>query len=328
MDRTNVTSITLLGFPGLHSLRTLIFLLFLIIYIGTICGNLLVITLVSYSKNLHCPMYFFISQLTTSDIIVTSDIVPNMLHMILKDGITVSLPRCIAQLYFFGSCEGFECLLLTVMSYDRYLAICHPLHYGSIMNPWLCLKSIMTCWLSSFLVTLVQALNISQLHFLGSKVIDHFFCDLDPILHLSTSDILGIETLEVYLCIPVVLCPFLIIIISYAYIVSTILNIRSITGRQKAFTTCSSHLIVVSIFFGTLSCMYLIPMKAKSVIQKHTDFLKLEFSTKNRLSTNERDLIGKKAKHLKRDRTDYSLNQVREWRIDNKCLNTTINEEM
>ncbi|XP_040274486.1 olfactory receptor 11L1-like [Bufo bufo] len=270
MDQKNVTTIHLLGFPGLHGVKPLLFLLFLITYFGTISGNMLVITLVSYSKNLHCPMYFFLTQLTMSDIIVTSDIVPTMLYIILKDGITMSLSQCIIQLYFFGSCEGFECLLLTVMSYDRYLAICNPLHYGSIMNPRLCRKSIVICWLSSFLVTLIQALNISQLPFLESNVIDHFFCDLDPILQLSTSDILVIETLEMYLCIPVVLIPFLIIIISYVYIVRTILNIRSITGRQKAFTTCTSHLIVVSIFFGTLSCMYFIPIKKKSVVESKT----------------------------------------------------------
>ncbi|KAM4038647.1 olfactory receptor 11L1-like [Anomaloglossus baeobatrachus] len=267
MDGCNVTTINLLGFPGLYHFRAWLFLIFLTIYIGTICGNLLVISLVSYSRSLHCPMYFFLTQLTISDIIVASDIVPAMLQIIMKDGVTISLSRCIAQLYFFGSCEGFECLLLTVMAYDRYLAICHPLHYASIMYLGLCLKAVIICWLSSFSITLIQVINISQLPFVRWNVIDHFFCDLDPILQLSTSDILAIQTLEMYLCIPVVVCPFLIVIISYSKIVSSILSIRSITGRQKAFTTCSSHLMVVSIFFGTLSCMYLIPLKQKSVLQ-------------------------------------------------------------
>ncbi|XP_075707240.1 olfactory receptor 13A1-like [Rhinoderma darwinii] len=264
MEKNNVTTILLLGFPGLHCFRIVFFLFLLTIYLTTICGNLLVITLVSYSKNLHCPMYFFLTQLTTLDIMVTSDIVPNMLHMVLSNGSSMSLSDCLIQFFFFASSESSECLLLTVMSYDRYLAICHPLHYHSIMSRMLCFIFGVIAWLFSFVITSVQTTNLFHLEFPGSNVIDHFFCELDPIIQLSTSDTSYIETLKIYLCLPVILCPFLIVVVSYGYIVHAILRMQTIT-RHKAFTTCSSHLTVVSIFFGTLICIYLVPINGKSI---------------------------------------------------------------
>ncbi|XP_075715863.1 olfactory receptor 1500-like [Rhinoderma darwinii] len=264
MEKNNVTSLLLLGFPGLSSCRTLFFFLLLLIYLTTICGNLLVITLVSFSKNLHCPMYFFISQLTTSDIMLTSDIVPNMLLVVLHNGFFISLPACITQLFFFAFSEASECFLLTVMSYDRYLAICHPLHYDSIMSSIVCLKFIILSWILGFSVALTQSVNISQLHFCRSNVIDHFFCEIDPILDLSCSSVFKIKVLALVLCFPVLVCPFLIVVISYVYIVFTILSLQSITQRQKAFTTCGSHLSVVSIFYGALFSIYLSPETRES----------------------------------------------------------------
>ncbi|XP_066445719.1 olfactory receptor 6B2-like [Eleutherodactylus coqui] len=266
MEKHNVTTILLLGFPGLFSFRILFFLFVFMTYLTTVCGNFLVIMLVSSSRNLHSPMYFFLTQLTTSDIITSSDIVPNMLHIVLSNGSFMSLPGCLTQLFFFGSSEASECLLLTVMSYDRYLAICHPLHYDSLMNLRLCLKYIFLSWFTGFTVTLVQTVNLSQLHFCHSNVIDHFFCDFDPVINLSCSTINNIKLISIFMGFPIIVCPFIIVVISYGYIVHAILKIRSITGRQKTFSTCGSHLTVVSIFYGTLFSIYLIPQAGNSMV--------------------------------------------------------------
>ncbi|XP_073403070.1 olfactory receptor 6B2-like [Dendrobates tinctorius] len=211
-------------------------------------------------------MYFFLTQLTTSDIIITSDTVPNMLLMVMNNGTTMSLVGCITQLVCFLSSECSECLFLTVMSYDRYLAICHPLHYHSIMNSNLCMKYILASWLLSFTVTSFQTLNLSQLHFCRSNVIDHFFCDFDPVLKLSCSNVKKIKTLSLFIGFSLIVCPFFVIAISYVYIIHTILIIQSITGRQKAFSTCGSHLTVVTLFYGTLFSIYLIPEKENSIV--------------------------------------------------------------
>ncbi|KAM4038721.1 olfactory receptor 8D1-like [Anomaloglossus baeobatrachus] len=237
------------------------------IYITTICGNLLVIILVIFTKNLHCPMYFFLTQLTALDILLTSDIVPYMLHGVLNNGSSLLLSECLIQFFFFGSFETSECLLLTVMSYDRYLAICHPLHYSSKMSPMLCSTFVVAAWLFGFIIISVQTINLSQLQFPKSNIIDHFFCELDPIMQLSTSNTLYIETLKINLCVPVVLLPFLIIVVSYGYIVHAILRMQSAVG-QKAFTTCGSHLMVVFVFFGTLIFIYLISVNGNAVIAR------------------------------------------------------------
>ncbi|XP_018426206.1 PREDICTED: olfactory receptor 1468-like [Nanorana parkeri] len=209
-------------------------------------------------------MYFFLSQLSVSDILLATDILPNILRTILMKETIISFSDCISQFYFFCVSETSECLLLTVMCYDRYLAICKPLHYTLAMSFQLSCIMIITCWVLSVLIVLVHTLTISQLQFCGPNVIDHFFCDLDPILQLSCSDT-TIVLLEVTLLNFVfVVIPFFIIIVSYVYIIITIFRIPSITGRQKVFSTCSSHLTVVCIYYGTLVCVYLVPSKGHS----------------------------------------------------------------
>ncbi|XP_075131661.1 olfactory receptor 1468-like [Leptodactylus fuscus] len=264
MQKNNVTTITLLGFPGLQRNKTVSFIFLFMIYLTTIGGNVAVLTLVSYSKKLHCPMYFFLTQLTISDIITASDIVPNMLHMVVNNGTSMMFSGCITQVFFFGSAEASECLLLTAMSYDRYLAICHPLNYTSIMNPMLCLKLILLSWILGFNVTLVQVIHLSQLQFCPSNVIDHFFCDFDPVLKLACSNIMKIKVISILMGFSIIVCPFMMVVISYIYIVHAILRIQSISGRRKVFSTCGSHLVVVSLFYGTLISTYLIPEKGNS----------------------------------------------------------------
>ncbi|XP_075200168.1 olfactory receptor 10A7-like [Anomaloglossus baeobatrachus] len=267
MQRNNQTMVTefyLLGFQVSQNLRILIFWLFLLVYCLIICGNLLIIALVSTSKNLHTPMYFFISQLSISlDILLPTDIVPNMLHILVNTLGKITYISCIIQLYIFCASVVFECLLLTVMSYDRYVAICNPLHYTSIMTREHCLILSIICWLSGFSINLIYTITTAKLNFCGPNIIDHFFCDLVPLLELACSDAF-IVNLEIYLLsIPIIIIPTAIIVVSYTNIMLAILRISSSTGRHKAFSTCSSHLTVVSIFYWTMFCVYVVPNKGQ-----------------------------------------------------------------
>ncbi|XP_075128606.1 olfactory receptor 11L1-like [Leptodactylus fuscus] len=254
-----VTEIFLLGFQNLQNSRIFFFLLLLVIYCLTLCGNLLIILVVSYSRSLHAPMFFFLTQLSFSDILLTTTIVPNMLRVLLHEGSFVSFVGCLAQYYVFVASEALECFLLTVMSYDRYQAICHPLHYTMVISIPFCIKTVLLFWLMIFCVILMFSVTMGQYQFCGPNVIDHFFCDLDPILELSCSDTSIVKLESMILVIPIVLCPFTVIIVSYVYIIFTILKIPSVTGRQKTFSTCSSHLAVVSVYYGAIICMYLFP---------------------------------------------------------------------
>ncbi|KAM4038702.1 olfactory receptor 11L1-like [Anomaloglossus baeobatrachus] len=233
------------------------------VYNVTICGNLLIITLMSTSKNLHTPMYFLLSQLSTIDILLPTDIVPNLLHVLLNNGATITFIGCMAQLYFFCIAEGSESLLLTVMSYDRYVAICNPLHYVSIMTITLCLRLVFIFWLLTISFSFIYIIILSGLKFCGPNIIDHLFCDLVPLQDMACSDIFPIKLSINLLSIAFMVFPGIIIVISYGNIVRTILQI-STNSRQKAFSTCSSHLTVVSIFYLTIVSVYNLPTKLQS----------------------------------------------------------------
>ncbi|XP_072259128.1 olfactory receptor 10A7-like [Pyxicephalus adspersus] len=255
--KNNITSVVLLGFPNLKHIKVLNFIVLLAIYCVTICGNFLVMALSLLSKNLQSPMYFFISQLSLFDIMLSTVILPNLLYIVLYDGCTMSLTGCITQFSFFTTTETCECLLLTVMSYDRYLAIYKPFHYNSIINRTFCIKTVLIIWLLGIKITLINPISMSTLEYCGPNIIDHFYCDFEPILALSCSDTSWINLQTILLAFFFVAVPFLIIILSYIYIAATVLKIPSATGRQKAFSTCSSHLSVVSIFYGTIIVVYL-----------------------------------------------------------------------
>ncbi|XP_044132724.1 olfactory receptor 488-like [Bufo gargarizans] len=263
-NHTVVTEFFLLGFQVNQDLRILLFSLLLCVNCCTVFGNLLIITLISTSRTLHTPMYFFISQLSIVDILLTTDITPFMLYILLKNGAAITFIGCLIQLYFFCALEVFECLLLTVMSYDRYVAICNPLRYTSIMTNEYCVKLVVICWLAVFLLVVIDTLTILMLKFCGTNIIDHFFCDIVPLIKVACSGTQFVE-LEVSVLGPaVLLIPITIIIVSYVNIIITILRIPSNISRQKAFSTCSSHLTVVSIFYGTLFSVYLVPKKGQS----------------------------------------------------------------
>ncbi|MEE6505916.1 hypothetical protein FKM82_007382 [Ascaphus truei] len=263
-NQTIVTEFLLLGFQTLHSFKILLFSLFLVTYIMTISSNLLIISLVSTSHQLHSPMYFFLAHLSLSDILLTTVIVPNMLRLKWGEGGTMSVAGCISQLHFYCCSGATESLLLTVMSYDRYLAICHPLLYTTIMNFNLRLQLVIWAWILGLAAALLLILPISQLQFCGPNVIDHFFCDFAPLLKHSCSDTSFIEIEIFVISFPLSFFPFGFIIVTYVCIFLTILRIPSTTGRQKAFSTCSSHLTVVCTYYGTLIIIYVVPSRGHS----------------------------------------------------------------
>ncbi|XP_056424998.1 olfactory receptor 11L1-like [Hyla sarda] len=266
MNRKNLTTeIFLLGFKNIHNIKIVLFILLLGVYCVTICGNLLIVALVSYSRTLHSPMYFFLTQLSLSDIFLTTDIVPNTISGIITEAPVVSFSSCITQLYIFGCCEALECFLLAAMAYDRYVAICNPLRYTTIMDFALTLKMILISWILGVSVILLPVLSIIGLEFCGPNVIDHFFCDFAPILQLSCSETSKVELEVLCLSVFILILPFLMTVTSYGCIISTILSLSSKLQRSKAFSTCSSHLTVVCMFYGTLIIVYMIPTKGVSL---------------------------------------------------------------
>ncbi|XP_075131684.1 olfactory receptor 5V1-like [Leptodactylus fuscus] len=261
----NVTSVDLLGFTNLSNLKFPFFSLLVLIYCATISGNLLIMVLYVVSKSLRSPMYFFLTQLSLCDLLLTTDIVPVLLHTVLHGGITMTLIGCIVQLYVFVISESSECLLLSVMSYDRYVAICNPLRYHSIMSQRFCLMSVSSIWLFGFMVMLMYVISMYNLYYCGPHIIDHLYCDFEPIMQLSCSDTSIIHIQILIIAVLNGFFPFIVIVMSYVYIVLAILKIPSNTGRHKAFSTCSSHLTVVSILYGALIFAYMFPAKGKSL---------------------------------------------------------------
>ncbi|KAM7150880.1 olfactory receptor 10A7-like [Macrochelys suwanniensis] len=258
-NQTTITKFILLGFGNLPELQILLFLLFLVSYFVTMVGNILIFALVVGDQQLHTPMYFFLGNLSCLEICYTSTILPRMLASLLTGDKTISFRGCIVQMYFFGSLGATECYLLAAMSYDRYLAICKPLHYATLMNSRFCLLLAAGSWVSAFLAISIIVLLVSQLTFCGPNEIDHFFCDLTPVLKLSRTDTRRMELTTFIFASIFTLPPFLLTVISYVAIIATILRISSATGKQKAFSTCSSHLMVVTAFYGTLTIVYVLP---------------------------------------------------------------------
>ncbi|XP_063312729.1 olfactory receptor 11A1-like [Pelobates fuscus] len=259
-NETSISEFQLIGFGQHRILKIPLFSLFILVYFVILTGNILIISLVLSSQSLRSPMYFFLSHLSLCDVLCTTNIIPNMLRIILVEAITMPVTNCIIQFYIFGGSTTTESFLLTVMSYDRYLAICRPLHYISIMDLKLCLNLAVWSWLLGFVLTLYPGILVGMLKFCGPNVIDHFFCDLAPFLSLTCSDNVHRVEIEIIVSsVPVILFPFVFIIATYGFIFVTILRIPSKIGRQKAFSTCSSHLIIVCTYYGTLIIVYMVP---------------------------------------------------------------------
>ncbi|KAM8780706.1 olfactory receptor 6B1-like [Rhynchonycteris naso] len=256
---TLVTEFVLLGFPELHHLRGLLFGSFLAIYVMTVLENLVIMVTIRASCQLHTPMYFFLANLSVLEILYTSVTVPKLLTDLLARARTISFSGCLTQLFFFHSLGSSECFLLATMACDRYLAICRPLHYPAIMDSRLCLYLSMGAWMGGFLACFVSMALIFCLKFCGPNVLNHFFCDISPLLRLSCSDITTIEVLDFVAALAVLLTSLLVTMVFYAHILATVLRIPGGASSQKAFSTCASHLVVVTIFYTTTIFMYAQP---------------------------------------------------------------------
>ncbi|KAM6448797.1 olfactory receptor 11A1-like [Liasis olivaceus] len=258
-NQTFITHFLLLGFGDLQDLQLFLFLIFLMIYIVTMIGNILVIALVASDHHLHTPMYFFVGNLSCLETCYSSTILPRMLVSLFTGDGLISVKGCIVQFWFFGFLAATECYLLAVMSYDRYLAVCKPLHYTSLMDTRRCVQLVLVSWLSgSFMVTTIT-LKMSQLNFCAPDEMDHFFCDFMPLLqHICCGSHLLLLSSFVTTSVAT-LPPFLLTLASYISIITTILRIPSTIGKKKAFSTCSTHLTVVTVFYGTLIVVYMHP---------------------------------------------------------------------
>ncbi|KAE8588200.1 hypothetical protein XENTR_v10022403 [Xenopus tropicalis] len=267
MESSNQTSMNrffLLGLTNVPYLQALCVLMFLIIYIITLSANLLLILVVKTSSELQTPMYFFLSNLSIIDIFLSSTIVPKTLAITLSQDRSISLMDCTTQMFFSLALGATECLILAVMAYDRYAAINKPLHYTTIMNRRFCIGMAAGCWLISFINSAIHVYLTFQLPFSRSHQINHFFCEMPPLFRLSCQDT-HLNEVAMYISAAILgLCSFILTLVSYVRIISTILKIRSTAGRHKAFSTCASHLTVVSIYYGTLLFMYMRPHSAYS----------------------------------------------------------------
>ncbi|XP_059688510.1 olfactory receptor 5AP2-like [Gavia stellata] len=247
---------------SLDDFQTLLFVLLLIIYTATVFGNILIVVLVMADQHLHTPMYFFLGNLSCLETCYSSTILPRLLASFLTGDKTISAPGCMAQFYFFSSFAGTWCYLLAAMSYDRYLAIGQPLLYASLMTWRVSLQLAAGPWLGGLLLFAALTFLLSQLPFCGPKAIDHFFCDFSPLLELSCSDTRVLTQVALTFGFSHVVFPFLFALASYVCIIAAILRIPSRTDRQKAFSTCFSHLTVVTVFYGTLITVYMLPRTA------------------------------------------------------------------
>ncbi|XP_016078747.1 PREDICTED: olfactory receptor 7D4-like [Miniopterus natalensis] len=266
-NHTEVSEFLLLGLSDDPKLQPLLCGVFLSMYLVTTLGNLLIIVAISSDSRLHTPMYFFLSNLSFVDICFTSTIVPKMLVNIQAQSKAISYIECLIQVFFFMIFIGMDNFLLTAMAYDRYVAICHPLHYTVIMNPRLCGSLVLMSWFIIFWVALVHILLMRRLTFCINSEIPHFFCDLAEIFKVACSDTL-INDIFMYVTTSLLgVFPLTGILFSYCKIVSSLMKMSSAVGRYKAFSTCGSHLSVVSLFYGTSLGVYLGSALTPSTLQ-------------------------------------------------------------
>ncbi|ELV13171.1 olfactory receptor 7A10 [Tupaia chinensis] len=256
-NNTRIAEFLLLGFSEEPELQPLIFELFLSMYLITVFGNLLIILATISDSHLHTPMYFFLSNLSFVDIGFTSTTIPKMLVNIQMQNRAITYAGCITQMYFFILFVELDNFLLTVMAYDRFVAICHPLQYTVIMSPWLCVLLVMVSWILSTLHSLLHSLLVLRLSFCAHVELPHFFCEINEVIHLACSDTFLNDVAIYVAAVLLAVGPLSGIFYSYSKIVSSICAISSAQGKYKAFSTCASHLSVVSLFYGTSLAVYL-----------------------------------------------------------------------
>ncbi|XP_072488983.1 olfactory receptor 2D3-like [Notamacropus eugenii] len=267
MESSNLTSVTefiLLGLSSQPELQLLLFLLFLIIYLMILLGNLLIVLLILRDSHLHTPMYFFLTNLSSAEVCFTSCVLPQMLVHLFAKRKSISYTCCVIQFYTLLAFGISECFILSVMAYDRFVAIRDPLRYLISMNWGVCRILAAGSWLGGFMISTADTVATFQLTFCQDNVINHFFCEMPALLHLSCTDTRQAELVVQVFCIFTLFCPVTFIIVSYVHIIVAVLRIRSAQGRRKAFSTCSSHLLVVTLFYGTGIFVYMKPQSLSS----------------------------------------------------------------
>uniref|UniRef100_A0A8C3YI26 Olfactory receptor n=1 Tax=Catagonus wagneri TaxID=51154 RepID=A0A8C3YI26_9CETA len=258
-NSSTITGFILLGFPCSREGQILLFVLFSAIYLLTLMGNGSIICAVRWDQRLHTPMYILLANFSFLEIWYVTSTVPNMLANLLSDNKVISFSGCFLQFYFFFSLGSTECFFLAIMAFDRYLAICRPLHYPTLMTGRLCTNLTVSSWLLGFLWFPIPIIIISQMAFCGLRIIDHFLCDPVSLLALTCTTVPVMEVFWSIISSLLLFIPFLGIMGSYALVLRAVLKVPSAAGRRKAFSTCGSHLAVVSLFYGSVMVMYLSP---------------------------------------------------------------------
>uniref|UniRef100_A0A8C9PSK5 Olfactory receptor n=1 Tax=Spermophilus dauricus TaxID=99837 RepID=A0A8C9PSK5_SPEDA len=258
-NQTWITQVTLLGFQVDPALEGFLCGLFSVFYTFTLLGNGIILGIICLDPRLHTPMYFFLSHLAIVDMSYASNNVPNMLANLVNQRRTISFVPCLMQTFLYLAFAHIECLILVVMSYDRYVAICHPLHYAIIMSWRVCTILATASWVFSFLLALVHLVLILRLPFCGPHEVNHFFCEILSVLKLACADTRLNQLCIFAACVFILVGPLCWVLVSYTRILLAILRIQSGEGRRKAFSTCSSHLCVVGLFFGSAIVMYMAP---------------------------------------------------------------------
>ncbi|XP_037696925.1 olfactory receptor 5AN1-like [Choloepus didactylus] len=254
---TGITHFILLGFSDFPRILPVLFVIFLLIYIMTVTWNLCLIILIRMDSHLHTPMYFFLSHLSFIDICYVTSTAPNMLFSFFQEQQTINFVGCMAQFFIFSTIGLSDSCLLTAMAYDRYAAICKPLLYSSIMSPTLCIWMALGAYMAGLFASFSLLGALLQLHFCGPKVINHFFCDMPQLLNLSCTDTFFVKVILAILTVTYGIANAVIIMLSYGYIVISIMKITSAKGRSKAFNTCASHVTIVSLFYTSVIYVYL-----------------------------------------------------------------------
>ena len=263
-NQSRVSEFLLLGLSRQPQQQRLLFLLFLTMYLATVLGNLLILLAISVDSRLHIPMYFFLCNLSFVDTCFSSTTVPKVLANPVLGSQTISFSGCLTQMYFLFEFADMDNFLLAVMAYDRFVAVCHPLHYSAKMTPQLCALLVTGSWVTASLNALLHTLLMARLSFCTDNAIPHFFCDVTPLLKLSCSDTHLNEVMILTEGALIMITPFVCILTSYVLITCAVLRIPSTQGRWKAFSTCGSHLAVVSLFYGTIIAVYFNPLSSHS----------------------------------------------------------------
>lgn len=258
-NQTFVAEFIFLGLSRDLQTQILLFILFLIIYLLTVLGNLLIIILTFMDSRLHTPMYLFLRNLSFADLCFSTSIVPQVLVHFLVNRKTISFGGCVAQIFVFLLVGCTECALLAVMSYDRYVAVCKPLHYSTVMTQQVCLQLALASWASGTIVSLVDTTFTFQLPYRGQNIINHYFCEPPALLKVASADTYSTEMAIFAMGVVILLAPVSLILVSYCHIISTVIQMQSKEGRLKVFSTCGSHLIVVVLFYGSAIFAYMRP---------------------------------------------------------------------